>query len=151
MSRACPAKRFGYVEPVFNTVMATQVINQGFLKKISLINCYYFSEIQLLKETKQVAILHLALNFPNDKKIAIMKTENIAQQISDGVNRILPSGLSDTRKDLHNNIKALVTESLSKLNVVTREEFDTQAAVLAKTRAKLDALEKQLEQLEKGK
>lgn len=78
-----------------------------------------------------------------------MKSENIAQQISDGINRILPSGLSDTRKDLHNNIKALVTESLSKLNVVTREEFDAQAAVLAKTRAKLDTLEKQLEQLEK--
>ena len=77
-----------------------------------------------------------------------MKPENIAQQISDGVNRMLPSGLSDTRKDLHNNIKALVTESFSKLNVVTREEFDTQAAVLAKTRARLEALEKQISQLE---
>jgi len=77
-----------------------------------------------------------------------MKPENIAQQISDGVSRMLPSGLSDSRKDLHNNIKALVTESFSKLNVVTREEFDTQAAVLAKTRAKLEALEKQITQLE---
>jgi len=79
-----------------------------------------------------------------------MKSENIAQQISDGVSRMLPSGLSDTRKDLHHNIKALVTESFSKLNVVTREEFDTQTAVLAKTRAKLEALEKQITQLERA-
>jgi len=79
-----------------------------------------------------------------------MKPENIAQQISDGVSRMLPSGLSDTRKDLHHNIKALVTESFSKLNVVTREEFDTQTAVLAKTRAKLEALEKQITQLERA-
>ena len=79
-----------------------------------------------------------------------MKPDNIAQQISDGVSRMLPSGLSDTRKDLHHNIKALVTESFSKLNVVTREEFDTQTAVLAKTRAKLEALEKQITQLEQA-
>ena len=79
-----------------------------------------------------------------------MKPDNIAQQISDGVNRMLPSGLSDTRKDLHNNIKALVTESFSKLNVVTREEFDIQSAVLAKTRARLETLEKQIAQLEQA-
>lgn len=63
---------------------------------------------------------------------------------------MLPSGLSDARKDLHHNIKALVTESFAKLNVVSREEFDIQTAVLAKTRAKLEALEKQLEQLEQA-
>ncbi len=79
-----------------------------------------------------------------------MKPESIVQQISDGVTRMLPSGLSDARKDLHHNIKALVTESFAKLNVVSREEFDIQTAVLAKTRAKLEALEKQLEQLEQA-
>lgn len=79
-----------------------------------------------------------------------MKPESIVQQISDGVTRMLPSGLFDARKDLHHNIKALVTESFAKLNVVTREEFDAQTAVLAKTRTKLEALEQQFEQLEQS-
>lgn len=79
-----------------------------------------------------------------------MKPDNIAQQISDGVTRMLPAGLSDARKDLHHNIKALITESFAKLNMVSREEFDAQTAVLAKTRAKLEALEQQLEQLEQS-
>lgn len=50
--------------------------------------------------------------------------------------------------DLQKNMKALLTQQFAQLDLVTREEFDTQAQVLARTRAKLEALEKRLADLE---
>lgn len=50
--------------------------------------------------------------------------------------------------DLQKNMKALLTQQFAQLDLVTREEFDTQAQVLARTRAKLEALEKRLAALE---
>lgn len=50
--------------------------------------------------------------------------------------------------DLQRNMKALLTQQFAQLDLVTREEFDTQAQVLARTRAKLEALEKRLADLE---
>ncbi|MFK0570161.1 accessory factor UbiK family protein [Endozoicomonas sp.] len=52
---------------------------------------------------------------------------------------------SQTREDIEKNIKALVSSALSKLELVTRDEFDTQVAVLRHTRERLEALEKKLE------
>ena len=51
-------------------------------------------------------------------------------------------------KDIEKNVKAMLSQGFSKLDLVTREEFDIQAQVLAKTRAKLDALELRLIELE---
>ncbi|MES2263946.1 MAG: accessory factor UbiK family protein [Pseudomonadota bacterium] len=51
-------------------------------------------------------------------------------------------------KDIEKNVKAMMTQGFSRLDLVTREEFDVQAQVLAKTRAKLDALEARLTELE---
>jgi BMFP domain-containing protein YqiC len=51
-------------------------------------------------------------------------------------------------KDIERNVKAMMTQGFSKLDLVTREEFDIQAQVLAKTRAKLEALEARLAELE---
>ena len=51
--------------------------------------------------------------------------------------------------DLQKNLKALLTQQFARLELVTREEFDTQTKVLARTRAKLDELERKLEELEK--
>lgn len=50
-------------------------------------------------------------------------------------------------RDLERNLRALVQGGLAKMDVVTRDEFDAQSAVLARTRAKLDQLEKQLQEL----
>ena len=61
----------------------------------------------------------------------------------------MPSGLQFLQDDLKKNIRSAVEASLSHLNLVTREEFDVQARVLARTRARLEALEKQREELEK--
>lgn len=51
-------------------------------------------------------------------------------------------------KDLEKNIKSMMTQGFSKLDLVTREEFDIQSQVLAKTRAKLEALELRVAELE---
>jgi BMFP domain-containing protein YqiC len=51
-------------------------------------------------------------------------------------------------KDLEKNVKAMMTQGFAKLDLVTREEFDIQAQVLAKTRAKLEALELRVAALE---
>ncbi len=51
-------------------------------------------------------------------------------------------------KDLEKNVKALMTQGFSKLDLVTREEFDIQTQVLARTREKLEALEKRVAELE---
>lgn len=57
--------------------------------------------------------------------------------------------LADTpAADVQKNLKALLTQQFGKLDLVTREEFDVQAQVLARTREKLAALEARLAQLE---
>jgi BMFP domain-containing protein YqiC len=55
---------------------------------------------------------------------------------------------SSPAKDIERNVKAMMTQGFSKLDLVTREEFDIQAQVLAKTRAKLEALEVRVAELE---
>jgi BMFP domain-containing protein YqiC len=52
-------------------------------------------------------------------------------------------------KDIEQNLKAGVTSMLGKLDMVSREEFDVQTEVLARTRAKLEQLETRLVELEK--
>ena len=52
--------------------------------------------------------------------------------------------------DMGQNAKTFFTSALQKLDVVTREEFDVQAAMLARTREKLDAREKQVAALEQA-
>lgn len=51
-------------------------------------------------------------------------------------------------KDIEKNMKSMLSQGFSKLDLVTREEFDIQADVLAKTRAKLEALEARVAELE---
>jgi BMFP domain-containing protein YqiC len=51
-------------------------------------------------------------------------------------------------KDIEKNVKSMMTQGFAKLDLVTREEFDIQTQVLAKTRAKLEALETRLAELE---
>ena len=52
-------------------------------------------------------------------------------------------------KDLEKNVRGLMAQGFQKLDLVTREEFDLQTQVLAKTRAKLEELEAKVNALEK--
>lgn len=55
---------------------------------------------------------------------------------------------SSPAKDIEKNVKAMMTQGFSKLDLVTREEFDIQNQVLVKTRAKLELLEQRVAELE---
>ena len=56
--------------------------------------------------------------------------------------------LSELQQDVEKNLRTVLQATLSKLDLVTREEFDVQARVLARTREKLDKLEKTITALE---
>jgi BMFP domain-containing protein YqiC len=57
-------------------------------------------------------------------------------------------GFEDLRDELQENFKSVLQAGLSKLDLVTREEFEVQRAVLLRTREKLDALQQTVAELE---
>ena len=77
-----------------------------------------------------------------------MLKEKIETAISD-ITKILPEDLDILKDDLEKNIRATLNATFSKMELVTREEFDIQASLLCRTRAKLEALQKKLSEIEK--
>lgn len=69
--------------------------------------------------------------------------------LADRIANAVPPGLNNFKEDMEKNVHALLQSTLSKLDLVSREEFEVQKAVLAKTRSRLEALEKRVEELEK--
>jgi len=64
---------------------------------------------------------------------------------------VLPPALHTIKEDLEKTFRAILQSVLGKMDLVTREEFEVQKLVLAKTRANLEALEKRVEALETAK
>ncbi len=62
----------------------------------------------------------------------------------------IPEPLRTMQDDMEKNMRGVLEGGLQKMNLVTREEFDIQTAVLQRTREKLEALEKQVSALESG-
>jgi len=60
----------------------------------------------------------------------------------------LPESLIALRRDLEQNFKSVLQSGLTRFDLVTREEFDVQAAVLRRTREKLEQIEARLRELE---
>ena len=60
----------------------------------------------------------------------------------------LPPGLDEVREDVTRNIRAVIAAGIARMDLVEREEFDVQSAVLARTREKLEALELRVRGLE---
>lgn len=60
----------------------------------------------------------------------------------------LPAGMEEIGQDLRANLKSALGAALERLDLVTREEFDVQQAVLARTRDKLESLERTVAGLE---
>ena len=69
-------------------------------------------------------------------------------RLSDRIHRLLPPQLQQVKTDFDAQLKALLQQQLSELEFVSREEFDIQARVLQRTRAKLEVLESRLDELE---
>ena len=73
------------------------------------------------------------------------KLEEVAKQLSDN----LPNGLKQFAGDFEEKSKQILQNQLMKLDVVSHEEFEVQQHVLLKTREKLEALQVQIDALEK--
>lgn len=71
--------------------------------------------------------------------------EELVKKLSDTI----PPALKEWKKDLERNFRSILQSTFVKCDLVMREEFDAQAGVLAKTRAKLEKLEKHVAELEK--
>ena len=74
-----------------------------------------------------------------------------SKQIDDITQRIsaaLPSGFREVQDDVEKNLRAALQSALAKLELVTRDEFEVQSAVLQRTREKLEALERRVSELE---
>lgn len=74
---------------------------------------------------------------------------NNLDELARRLSGLVPAGLRESREELQENFKAVLQSGLSKLELVTREEFDVQRAVLLRTREKLEALEALVQQLER--
>ncbi len=74
-----------------------------------------------------------------------MSKPNFFEDIQAKINQVIENSPA---KDIEKNVKTMLVQGFSKLDLVTREEFDVQAQVLATTRAKLEALEARVTELE---
>jgi len=76
--------------------------------------------------------------------IDLRHIDDLAQRLAG----LVPSGLRESGAELQENFKAVLQSGLSRLELVTREEFDIQRAVLLRTRETLDALQVKVAELE---
>ena len=70
--------------------------------------------------------------------------DDLARRLADSV----PESVRAFGRDLEGNFKAVLQAQLSKLDLVSRQEFDVQAALLERTQAKLNAMEARLKEME---
>ncbi|KRA46924.1 MULTISPECIES: accessory factor UbiK family protein [unclassified Pseudoxanthomonas] len=70
--------------------------------------------------------------------------DDLARRLS----QLVPPGLRDSQEELQQTFKSALQAGLAKLDLVTREEFDVQQAVLLRTREKLETLERTVATLE---
>lgn len=70
------------------------------------------------------------------------------EELADKFSQSIPPGAKAFQQDIENNFKQVLQSMVAKMDLVTREEFDVQKKVLARTREKIEVLEKALSQLE---
>ncbi len=74
------------------------------------------------------------------------RIDEIARRLLESV----PPGVRAVQKDLEDNFRAVLRASLTKLDLVSRDEFDAQMRVLERTRARLEELERRVGEMEAG-
>ncbi len=81
-----------------------------------------------------------------------MEASNPIEELARRLSSLLPGGsvnsINEVRKDIEGNLRSGIESGLRTMNLVTREEFEIQNAVLLRTREKLEQLEKQVSKLE---
>ena len=78
------------------------------------------------------------------RMIDLKSIDELARRVSE----LVPPGMKEAGAEFEQNLKATLQAGLAKLDLVTREEFEVQRAVLLRTREKLDALERTISELE---
>jgi len=79
--------------------------------------------------------------------IDIRTIDELTRKLSES----LPPGMTQAREDAEAHFRTILTGAFERMNLVTREEYDTQCAVLARTREKLEALEKQVHEMQSSR
>jgi BMFP domain-containing protein YqiC len=105
----------------------------------------HFGE-QAVKICTHCANLKLAFHGPvrYQRRMTDNTIDSLARMLAEAV----PKGIRSVRDDLEKNFRSVLHSGLGRLDLVTREEFDVQQAVLLRTRQKLEALEARLAALE---
>mgnify|MGYP002735435150 CR=1 FL=1 len=78
----------------------------------------------------------------------MLPPKSLLNSLSSHAERLLSSESLLPRAEIEAQLKALLQSSFSQLDLVSREEFDSQMVVLARTRARLEALEQKVAELE---
>jgi len=72
----------------------------------------------------------------------------VVEEVLSRIGSLLPPGLDRVQEDTARGLRAAVSGALERMNLVSREEFDVQVAVLARTRERLETLERRVQALE---
>jgi BMFP domain-containing protein YqiC len=96
----------------------------------------------------QFPLLHRLIT--DEFEVPTMTGRQDIDQIALRLVSLVPPGLADAHKDLRANFRDILAQGLRHLELVTREEFDVQTQVLARTRARVEELEKRVAELEAG-
>ena len=78
-----------------------------------------------------------------------MNDQPLIDRLVAELGRHLPAGLEQMREELERAARAVLQEGISRLDLISREEFDVQQQVLARTRERLEALENEVAELER--
>ena len=86
------------------------------------------------------------MELPNKKDIETSINQAIQQAV-----KLVPDDMTRFQEDIEKNLKSALQAAFSKMDLVSREEFDIQAELLSRTRALLEELEKKISELEQTK
>lgn len=77
-----------------------------------------------------------------------MAIEQLINRLGQQFGELLPANLRGVRAELESNLKILLRDALARMELLTRDEFDIQQNLLARTRSKVETLEQQIKALE---
>jgi len=92
------------------------------------------------------ALRHMGAEHSEVRHMNTPKIDEIVRRLVESV----PPGIRAVQKDLESNFRAVLRASLTKLDLVSRDEFDAQMRVLERTRARLEELERRVAGLDGG-
>lgn len=79
-----------------------------------------------------------------------MINAKVIDELTKRLSNALPPGANVLKEDMEKNVRSVLHAAFSKMDLVTREEFEVQAQVLQRSRTKLEALEKKVSELEQA-